>query len=379
MKIAEVIQILEQFAPSHYQENYDNAGLLLGNKNWTCTGILCTLDATEAVIFEARRRNCNLVVAHHPIIFSGLKKITGRNYVESTVITAIKNDIAIYAIHTNLDNVIKGVNDKIADKLGLINRKILTPKTGQLMKLFTFAPVEHAERVRSAIFEAGAGYIGNYSECSFNSEGTGTFKGEEGTHPFVGAVGKRHEEKEIKMEFIFPAYLQSNIVNAMKKAHPYEEVAYDVVLLANEYFNVGSGLIGELSSPASEEQFLQQLKQTFGLSVIKHTKLLGKSVHKVALCGGAGSFLISSAITASADIYVTSDIKYHEFFDANDKVVIADIGHWESEQFTVDLLFDIIKSKFPTFAVLKSEERTNPVFYFTREIRSEVSSGLNKE
>ncbi|HXL58750.1 MAG TPA: Nif3-like dinuclear metal center hexameric protein, partial [Chitinophagaceae bacterium] len=309
--------------------------------------------------------NCNLIVTHHPIIFGGLKKITGRNYVESTIITAIKNDIAIYGIHTNLDNIVKGVNDKIADQLGLINRKILAPKSGQLMKLFTFAPVEHAERVRSAIFEAGAGTIGNYTECSFNAEGTGTFKGEQGTNPFVGKVGKRHEEKEIKMEFIFPAYLQKHIVASMLKAHPYEEAAYDIVPLANEYMQAGSGLIGELQTPIAEEQFLYQLKKGFGLSIIKHTKLLGKPVQKIALCGGAGSFLISRAITAGADIYITADVKYHEFFDANDRLVIADIGHWESEQFTVHLLFDILKSKFPTFAVLKSEVRTNPVYYFS--------------
>jgi dinuclear metal center YbgI/SA1388 family protein len=365
MKIADLIQQLEKIAPLSYQESYDNAGLLTGDATQTCTGILCTLDATEAVIYEARRRNCNLVVTHHPIIFGGLKKITGRNYVESTVITAIKNDIAIYAIHTNLDNIIKGVNDKIADKLGLVNRKILAPKTSMLMKLFTFAPVEFAERVRSAIFEAGAGHVGNYSECSFNAEGTGTFKAEEGTKPFVGEIGKRHEEREIKMEFIFPAYLQKQVVSSMIKAHPYEEVAFDIVPLSNEDIEVGSGLVGELLAPVAEEQFLNQLKQGFDLSVIKHTKLSGKQIKRVALCGGAGSFLIAKAISANADVYITSDIKYHEFFDANDKLVIADIGHWESEQFTVDLLLDIIKSKFPTFAVLKSEVRTNPVYYFS--------------
>jgi dinuclear metal center YbgI/SA1388 family protein len=365
MKIAEVIQTLEQFAPPSYQESYDNAGLLTGNMLWNCTGIICTLDTTEAVILDAKQKNCNLVIAHHPIIFGGLKKITGRNYVESTVITAIKNDIAIYALHTNLDNVIKGVSDRMADQLGLINRKILAPKQGLLMKLFTFAPVEHAERVRSAIFEAGAGSIGNYTECSFNAEGTGTFKGEQGTNPFVGKVGKRHEEREIKMEFIFPAHLQDYIVSSMIKAHPYEEVAYDVVPLANNYLQTGSGLIGELTAPVAEEQFLYQVKKSFGLSVIKHTKLLGKPVQKIALCGGAGSFLISKAITAGADIYITADVKYHEFFDANDKLIIADIGHWESEQFTVHLLFDILQAKFPTFAVLKSEVRTNPVFYFS--------------
>jgi len=364
MKIAEVIRSLEQLAPPFYQESYDNAGLLTGNASWDCTGIICTLDATETVVLEAKQRNCNLVIAHHPIIFGGLKKITGKTYVESTVIAAIKNDIAIYAIHTNLDNVIKGVSDRIADQLGLISRKILAPKQGHLMKLFTFAPLEHAEKVRSAIFNAGAGNIGNYSECSFTVEGTGTFKGGEGTNPFVGETSKRHEEKEIKMEFIFPAYLQKHIISSMIKAHPYEEVAYDIVPLANEYQEAGSGLIGELPIPVGEEQFLNQLKKSFNLSVIKHTKLLGKPVQKVALCGGAGSFLISKAIAGGADIYITGDVKYHEFFDANDKLIIADIGHWESEQFTVHLLFDILQLKFPTFAVLKSEIRTNPVYYF---------------
>lgn len=365
MKLLDVINLLEETAPPAYQESYDNAGLLTGNPMWDCTGILCTLDATEDVINEARQRNCNLVVAHHPIIFSGLKKITGRSYVERTVITAIKNDIAIYAIHTNLDNVIHGVNNMIADKLGLINRRILLPKTGTLMKLYTFAPVEHAERVRQALFEAGGGHIGNYSETSFNAEGTGTFKGNASANPYVGKVGQRHEEREIKVETIFPAYLQKSIVLALLKAHPYEEVAYDIMPLANQHLQVGSGLVGHLPAPVAEEQFLQQLKLAFGLSVIRHTPLLGKPAGKIALCGGAGSFLTKTAIASGADIYITADIKYHEFFDAENRLVLADIGHWESEQFTIDLLFSILQSKFPTFAVLKSEVKTNPVQYFT--------------
>ncbi len=364
MKIIDVIDILEKTAPPTYQESYDNAGLLTGNTAWDCTGIICTLDATEEVINEARKKNCNLVVAHHPIIFGGLKKITGRNYVEKTVIAAIKNDIAIYAVHTNLDNVLHGVNNKIADKLGLINRRILAPKTGELMKLFTFVPVAHAERVRAALFEAGGGNIGNYSETSFNAEGTGTFKGNANANPYVGEKGERHEEKEIKIETVFPAYLQGNIVSALLKNHPYEEVAYDVVALANNYPQVGSGMVGQLPSPVPEEQFLQQLKLAFGLKVVRHTKLLNKPIAKVALCGGAGSFLINNAISSGSDIYITSDVKYHEFFDANGRIVIADIGHWESEQYTTDLLFDILQAKFPTFAVLKTEVTTNPVEYF---------------
>ncbi len=364
MIIANIIATLEQFAPPTYQESYDNCGLLTGNANWQCTGVLCTLDATEAVVLEAVARGCNMVVAHHPIIFSGLKKITGKNYVEQTVITAIKNDVAIYAIHTNLDNVHNGVNDSIAKALGLLNKQILLPKQNGLMKLFTYVPLEYVEVVKAAIFNVGGGNISNYSECSFSVEGTGTFKAENGANPFVGEVGKRHEEREMKLEIIFPNYLQQKVVAALKGAHPYEEVAYDVVALKNDFDTVGSGLIGNLPEPVDELDFLQTIKEVFGLQVIKHTALLGKPVKKVAVCGGSGSFLIGNAKVAGADFYITSDIKYHEFFDAENKLVIADIGHWESEQFTPDLLIDVLRSKFPTFAVLKSEVVTNPVGYF---------------
>ena len=364
MKISEIIQALEKVAPPSFQESYDNAGLITGNASWQCTGIICSLDATEAVINEAKSKGCNLVVAHHPIIFGGLKKITGKNYVEKTVIAAIKNDIAIYAIHTNLDNVMEGVNNRMADKLGLTNRKILFPKSGQMMKLFTFAPVADAEKVRSAIFEAGGGNIGNYSEASFNAPGTGTFKANAKANPFVGEQGIRHEENEIKIEAIFPEYLKNNILTALKQSHPYEEVAYDLIALANEHNQVGSGLIGELQEPLPEAAFLNNIKKAFGLSVIRHTNLLGKQVKNVALCGGAGSFLISKAVASGADFYITADVKYHEFFDANDRLVIADIGHWESEQYTTDLLFDILNGNFPNFAVQKTGVKTNPVFYF---------------
>jgi dinuclear metal center YbgI/SA1388 family protein len=364
MKISEITKNLTIFAPLSYQENYDNCGLLTGNENWNCTGILCTLDTTEDVVKEAIEKKCNLIISHHPIIFSGLKKIIGNNYVEKTVIAAIKNDIAIYAIHTNLDNVLKGVNNKIADKLGLVNRKILLPKADLLMKMFVFVPTDYAEKLKDAIFNAGGGFIGNYSECSFGVEGTGTFKGEEGTNPFVGEKGKRHEEKEVKVEVIFPAYLKNSILQAMILTHPYEEVAYDVISLENDYQQVGSGLIGELEGEMSENEFLKRIKNNFGLNVIKHTSLMEKKVKKVAVCGGSGSFLIKNALAAEADFYITSDIKYHEFFDAEGKMVIADIGHWESEQFTPDLIIDILRANFPTFAVLKSEVNTNPVRYF---------------
>jgi len=364
MHIIDIIKVLENKAPLSLQESYDNAGLLTGSSGWECTGILCTLDATEEVILEAKKRNCNLVVAHHPIIFGGLKKINGKNYVERTVIAAIKNDIAIYAIHTNLDNILEGVNNRIAGRLGLTNRKILLPKPGQLMKLFTFVPVAQAEAVRSALFAAGAGNIGEYSEAGFSVEGTGTFKGSENTHPFAGEPGKRHEEKETKLEIIFPSWLQQNIIRALISAHPYEEVAYDIINLNNEHQSVGSGLLGELPEALDESGFLHMLKTSFGLSVIRHTPFLGKKIRKVAVCGGSGSFLTSKAIAAGADVYVSADIKYHEFFDANGQILLADIGHWESEQYTTELLIEILQAKFPTFAVLKSGVKTNPVNYF---------------
>ncbi len=367
MKIADITFFLESLAHSSLQENYDNAGLITGDKNWNCTGITCSLDATEEVINEAIVNQCNLIVAHHPIIFKGLKKINGKDYIEKAIIKSIKNDVAIYAIHTNLDNVVKGVNGKIAQMIGLQNVTVLLPKESTLKKLFIFVPVDKAEKVRNAIFKAGGGQIGNYSECSFNAEGIGTFKANESTNPYVGEIGNQHKENEVKIEVIFPYWLEKDIVSAIKKAHPYEEVAYDLVTLSNKYTDVGSGLIGELPEPVNETNFLTQLKEIFNLQVVRHTALLRKPVKKIALCGGAGSFLVSTALAAGADVYITADMKYHEFFDANGRMVIADIGHYESEQFTIDLLAEILEQKFPNFAVLKTKVQTNPVRYFIGE------------
>lgn len=364
MKISSIISFLENVAHPSLQEHYDNVGLITGNADWECTGIICSLDATEDVVNEAIGKKCNLVVAHHPIIFNGLKKINGKNYVEKTIISAIKNDIAIYALHTNLDNVVQGVSGKMAKLLGLQNVSILSQKGNTLKKLFTFVTVDKAEQVRSAIFEAGGGHIGNYSECSFNTEGLGTFKPGADTDPYIGEKGNRHYEKEIKVEVIFPSFLESKIVAAMVAAHPYEEVAYDVVDLSNKHGHIGSGVLGELPEAISEEEFLVQIKKTFKIPMVRHTGLLKKKVKKIAVCGGSGSFLISKVLEAEADVYITADLKYHEFFDANGRILIMDIGHYESEQFTIDLLHDILLQKFPTFAILKTEVNTNPVRYF---------------
>ena len=364
MKIRELLAVIESFAAPELQEEYDNAGLITGSPDWECKGMLCSFDVTPEVVKDALEKNCNLIVAHHPIIFRGLKQLTGKNYVEQVVIEAIKNDLAIYAAHTNLDNIVLGVNGKIGEKLGLKNCSILQPKLKILRRLITFAPTDKAEDVRKAIFAAGAGHIGKYSECSFNSEGMGTFKAEEGADPYVGEIGKQQLENETKIEIVYPTYLETQVVKALIDNHPYEEVAYDIFTMENVHYGIGAGLIGELEKAIGETDFLEMVKTVFKCGVIRHSALRSKPVKKVAVCGGAGSFLIKMALKAGADIFLTGDVKYHEFFDAEDKMVLADIGHYESEQFTVDLLHDLLAKKFPTFAVLKTKVNTNPVRYY---------------
>lgn len=365
MKVSEVTQHLESIAPRAYQEAYDNSGLLTGNPEQQVTGILITLDCTEAVVEEALQKKCNLIVAHHPIIFKGLKKITGSNYVERTVLMAIKNDIAIYAIHTNLDNVHTGVNRKIAEKIGLRNLKILAPKNNTLTKLVTFIPKANADAVLDALYTAGAGQVGDYKNCSFQATGTGTFMPTEKANPHIGKALQQEEVEEVRAEVIFPSHQEGKIVYALKKAHPYEEAAYYLTPLNNENQEVGSGMVGELDAPLQPVEFLKHLKAAMDLKVIRHTAVLDKPIKKVAVCGGAGSFLLSAAIRSGAQAFVTADFKYHEFFDADNQIVIADIGHYESEVYTKELLGDILKEKFPTFAVNFSGTITNPVRYFT--------------
>ena len=362
--IKDITNFIETLAPLDLQESYDNAGLITGDINSEITTVLVTLDVTEKVVEEAIQKNAQLIVAHHPFIFSGLKKITGKTYVERTLIKAIKNDIAIYAAHTNLDSVAGGVNRKICDKLGLENCKILQPATGKLKKLVTFIPAENADKVREAVFNAGAGNIGNYDSCGFVAEGLGSFRGNENSNPFVGKKGEIHSEKEVRFETIFPGYLQGKIISALIKSHPYEEVAYDIYPLENEFEKIGMGMVGTFRESITETQFLHKLKQTFNTGIIKHTTFTEKFVKKVAVCGGSGSFLLNAAIAAGADFFVSADFKYHQFFDAENKIVIADVGHFESEQFTKELFYELLTKKFPTFAIHLSEVGTNPVFYF---------------
>ncbi len=364
MKIQEVISTLETWAPPAYQESYDNARLITGNKNDKLSGVLVTLDCTEDVVEEAISKDCNLIVAHHPIVFAGLKSITGKNYVERTVIKAIKHDIAIYAIHTNLDNVVTGVNKKIANKLGLKNQRILAPKSNTLSKLVTFAPTPDTESVLNALHKAGAGAIGNYDECSFTTTGTGSFRPNETANPHIGTKQVREHVNENRIEVIFPSHIQRNIITALKASHPYEEVAYYITPLDNQNQEVGSGMIGELSSPVDIREFMTSLKQTFNLGVIRHTNPHKSTIQRIALCGGAGSFLLPKAKGAQADVYITADYKYHEFFDAENTITILDIGHYESEAFTKELIYDFLKEKFANIALNLSEVVTNPINYF---------------
>jgi dinuclear metal center YbgI/SA1388 family protein len=345
------------------QESYDNARLITGNPNWECTGVVMCLDAIEEVIDEAIEKKCNMVLAHHPIVFSGLKSLTGKNYIERSIIKAIKNDIAIYAAHTNLDNVLEGVNQKIAQKLSLKNVQILEPKKGLLKKLYTYIPISHTEIVRTALFEVGAGNIGKYSECSFKVSGEGTFKGNADTNPFVGEKGKLQVEKEDKVEFIFPAYLERSLLKKLFEVHPYEEVAYEIITLDNYHQEIGSGVIGELETPMNTMEFLKRLKIQMQTPLVRYTAPIQEKIQKVAICGGAGSFLLNAAIARKADVFITGDFKYHQFFDADGQIVIADIGHFESEQFTIELFYEILIKKLPNFALYLTKVITNPVKY----------------
>ncbi len=363
MKIKEIITILEEMAPLAYAEDFDNVGLLVGNEAENATGILVCHDALESVIDEAITKKCNFIVCFHPIIFSGMKKITGKNYVERAVLKAIKNEIAIYAVHTALDNHKNGVSKIFCDALGLENTKILVPKTHFIQKLVTYTIPENAEQVRNALFEVGVGKIGNYEDCSFNSQGIGTYMGNENSNPEIGERFEFVETQEIKIEVIFEKQLQGKVLQALFKNHVYEEVAYEIYDLQNQHPNIGLGMVGELEIPLSEVEFLSFVKSKMQCGGIRHSSLLGKSIKKVAVLGGSGSFAIKNAIQAGADVFLTADLKYHNFYEAENKILIADIGHYESERYTKNYIVDYLKEKITNFAIVLSEENTNPVKY----------------
>jgi len=364
MKLSLITRHLESLAPLFYQESYDNSGLLVGDPEQEVHAALVALDCTEAIVDEAIANNCNLIITHHPIVFKGLKKLNGKTYVERVIIKAIKNNIALYAIHTNLDSMAEGVNKVICDRLGIVKAKILSPKSGVLKKLVTFCPIAQANGVREALFNAGGGHIGNYSDCSFNAEGFGTFKGGADSTPFAGNPGSLHTEPEVRIELIFKAPDERKIMLALLENHPYEEVAYDIYLLDNKLPVVGAGMIGWLDQEMDSYEFLALVQRQMQASVIRHTEVLPRKIRKVAVCGGSGSFLLKDAIAAGADAFVTADFKYHEFFDAEQKLMIADIGHFESEQFTSAFLVETLTSRFPEFRVQHTRVNTNPVSYF---------------
>ncbi|MDX1773843.1 Nif3-like dinuclear metal center hexameric protein [Oceanihabitans sediminis] len=364
MLVQDVINHLEELSPLAYAEDFDNVGLLVGDKNTKVTGVLVTLDTLEDVVDEAIQENCNMIVSFHPIIFKGLKKLTGKTYVERVVMKAIKNDIAIYSMHTALDNSWQGVNHMICEKLELKNQNILIPQKQTIKKLTTFAPIKDAESIREALFNAGAGNIGNYSNCSFNTEGIGTFKGNEHSNPVIGEKGKTHHETETQITVTFAKHAESSILKALFSAHPYEEVAYEIISLENTNQHIGIGMTGELENPIKETEFLQYLKTKMHTPCIRHSKLRNKNIKKVAVLGGSGSFAISAAKALGADILVTSDLKYHDFFTAENSIVLADIGHYESEQYTKNGLVAHLTKKITNFAIVLSKTNTNPVQYF---------------
>jgi dinuclear metal center YbgI/SA1388 family protein len=365
MKIKDVIQCIEEYAPLHYQNDFDNAGLAVGNCETQTNSALLCIDVTEEIVDEAISKNINLVISHHPVLFSGLKKITGQNSTQRIIAKAIKHDIALYAAHTNMDNITGGVNTKICEKLGLVDCKILSPSENELLKIAVYVPESHAEKVRNAMFEAGAGSIGSYSNCSFCTKGKGTFKADNNANPFVGEKGKLHTEDEIRIEMIASKNNLPKIQIAILKNHPYEEVACDMYNLENKYEKTGSGMIGCLPKPVRHAEFYEMLKNVFSLKIIRSTKPVSETISRVALCGGAGSFLLGDAIENQADIFVSSDFKYHQFFDAENKITIADIGHFESEQFTVEIFYDIIKKNLPNFVAQIAEKNINLVIYIS--------------
>ena len=363
MIIQDVINYLEDLAPLAYAEDFDNVGLLVGNKNNKLKGVLVTLDTLESVVDEAIEKKCNLIVSFHPIIFKGLKKLNGSNYVERVVLKAIKHDIAVYAIHTALDNALQGVNNIICDTLGLGNKKILLPQQGTIKKLTTYVPKKDANNLRRDLFNSGAGRIGNYADCSFNMEGVGTFKGNETSNPKIGERGEYHQEQETQISVTFQKHLERKILNTLFESHPYEEVAFEVITLDNYDQHIGMGMVGELESEIKTEDFLHFVKQKMNVSCIKHSIITKNTVKRIAVLGGSGSFAIAAAKSANADIFITADLKYHDFFSAENQVILADIGHYESEQFTKTFLAEYLSKKITNFAVVLSTINTNPVKY----------------
>ena len=362
MKIKEIICALERFAPLPLQDGFDNSGLQIGLTDVEATGALLCLDVTESIIDEATDLGYNLIISHHPLIFKGLKSITGRDYIERCIIKAIKNNIVIYAAHTNLDNAYGGVNYKIAELIGLSDVQALLPKDNIFLKLCVYVPKEHAENVRVALFEAGCGHIGNYDSCSFNQIGEGSFRALDAANPFVGEVNTLHFEDEIKIDTVFPSYKKKEVLTALFSSHPYEEPAFDFISLQNTFSKIGSGVIGTLTNPIKDVDLLNSIKEKFNVNCLKYNRLENKTVCRIAICGGSGAFLLQQAINSQADVFITGEIKYHDYF-GHDDILMAEIGHFESEQYTNNLLYSLIHDSFPVLPIKISSVNINPIKY----------------
>jgi dinuclear metal center YbgI/SA1388 family protein len=359
---SQIARQLENLAPLAYQENYDNSGMLLGDPQTPILGVLTCLDVTESVLQEALELKANLIVAHHPIIFSGLKRLSGQNQTERVVMRSIKEGICLYALHTPLDKVLGGTNAFLAQKLELSSLKILAPEKGRLKKLTVFVPQTHSSELLEALAQAGAGNIGNYSHCSFVVQGQGSFKPNERANPFLGKAGEIERVDESRIEVIFPSHIEPQVLKALKEAHPYEEVAYFVYDLANSHSQVGLGMLGELPEAMSGERFLEYCAQKLSLKVIRHTALLPE-IKTVAVCSGSGTSLLPKALSQKAQAFVSSDFKYHQFFEAENQIIIADIGHYESERFAAEILARWLKDYFD-LPIFQTQIGTNPVDYF---------------
>lgn len=364
MTVTDITSELEKLAPLPFAEAFDNVGLLVGDAQMEVTGVLITLDTLESVILEAEKTGCNLVISFHPIIFKGLKRLTATTYVERTVTLAIAKGIAIYSIHTALDNVPGGVSGKLSEIIGLKNTHVLIPKKGSIRKLVTYVPNNAHELLLNKLFEAGGGELGNYSCCSFSNGGLGTYLPGDRAKPSIGSVGVLSKETEQQIHLTFTAEREMAVLEALKAFHPYEEIAFELTTLDNDYQQLGMGIIGELDTPMAEIAFLDLLKSKLNIPTIRHSELRNTPVMRVAVLGGSGAFAIEAAIASGADFLVTSDFKYHDFFKAEGKIILADVGHFESEQFTKNLLVDYLTEKFPNFAIRLAETQTNPVKYF---------------
>ena len=364
MTVNDMVAALDELAPPIYQESYDNSRLLCGDPKQTINAVLFCLDCTEAVVDEAIAKGCGLIIAHHPILFKGVKSLTGKTYVERVIIKAIQQQVAICAVHTNLDNQLEGVNAKIAEKLGLVHTRILKPMDNTLELLYIYVPQQNREDLEAALFEAGAGHVGNYDHCSFVYPGAGSFRPLNGANPVIGEVGQRERVQEDKVEVLVQQHVRAAVLKAMREVHPYEEVAFGLVPLGNQNQTLGAGMIGELPEAMLEPDFLLHVKQALRTDCIRHTVFPGKPIKQVALCGGSGSFLLPEAMRQGADAYISADFTYHQFFDAEGRILIADVGHYESEQFTPEIFYAYLSKKYPKFAFHFSAVNTNPVHYF---------------